>query len=175
MEWKSALRVGFLSALAGNLAWLILCVVLIFNPALLLDQVGVSRTTLSTSLLRVLLFGGMGSILGFFYDFARRIIKKSPALLDVHRPYFAKPFKGMLAGTSAAGLVCAVWRALGLLPVPFTNIGNDAIGVAAESALVQFVALGSGYSENVFFGLVNRWLKKLLPGGTMSKGGGDVG
>ncbi len=169
------MRIGFLSVLAWNLGWLILCVMVIFAPELLLDRVGISRTTASDALLRTVLYGGVGGIVGFFYGFVRCMIKKSPTLLDVHRPYFAKPFKGMLAGTSAAGLVYAVWRALGLLPVPFTNIGNDAIDVAVESALVQFVALGSGYNENVFFGMVGRWLKKLLPDGTMSKGGGGVG
>ncbi len=177
MEWKSALRVEFLSALAWNLAWLVLCVVFIFRPELLLDQVGVGRTISSANLLlRVALYGGVGSIIGFFYNFARCMIKKSPALLMIHRPYFAKPFKGMLAGTLTAGFVYVVWHAWGLLlPIPFVSAGNDATNVAAESAIVQFVALGSGYNENVFFGMVGRWLNKLSPGGAISKGGGDAG
>ena len=169
------LHVGFLSALAWNLVWLILCVVLIFAPGLLLDQVGISRTALSAGLLRVALFGGVGSIIGFFYDFARCIIKKSPALLVIHRPYSAKPFKGMLAGTLMAGLAYVAWRAWGLLPIPFTSTGNDASGIAAESVVILFIALGSGNREYVFFDMVGRWLKKLLPGGTTSKGGNGVG
>jgi hypothetical protein len=176
MEWKSSLRIGFLSALAWNLAWLVLCVVLIFDPELLLDQIGVSRTTASVNLLHVPLFGGVGSIIGFFYGFARCMIRKSPTLLDIHRPYFAKPFKGMLAGTLAAGLVYAVWRTWNFLfPILFTSTGNDAIGVVVESNLVYFTALGSGYNENAFFDMVGRLLKKVLPGATTSKGSSDVG
>ncbi len=174
MEWKAVLHGGFLGALAWNLAWLVLCVVFIFRPELLLVQMGVSRTTLSI-LLRALLFGGVGSIVGFFYDFARCIIKKSPVLLVIHKPYFAKPFKGMLAGTLMGGLAYAMWHAWDLLLAPFIGAGHNAIGVETSVAVLYFMALGCGNREYVFFDMVGRLLKKFLMGGTVGKEDGDAG
>ena len=175
MEWKSALRVGFLGVLAWNLAWLFLCVVLIFDPELLFDQVGFTRTTLSNNLLRIVLYGGIGSIAGFLYDIARCVIKKSPALLVIHKPYFAKPFKGMLAGALGVGFVYVIWGVWGLLLAPFTSAGDDTIRVAAETAAFCFVALACGNREHLFFEMLGRLLKKVLSGGMVSKEGGDVG
>ncbi len=107
-------------------------------------------------LLRTILFGGIGGIAAVYYSLPKYI---SGRVYDpeFNFSYFVKPFMGMIMGVLVYLMVFAVMRLLSVVsPLDIVPGATD------ETSLVQvflgltwFIALASGFKENVAFDLLD--------------------
>jgi hypothetical protein len=147
--------------------WFGIFVYLIFNPLFfwqllrLPAEAGSDAFLVPQVFLRSLFFGGIGGVAAVFYHLFKYMQDRSFDSQYV-LSYAAKPFMGMILGSMVYLTIFVVMRVLGLAPGGLQQEGTQTVTDVMYTAILFFVALASGFKENLAFDLLSRVVKSVL-------------
>lgn len=161
---KQANRYSWPIAIWG-MAWFVIFVYLIFNPALIFAWLNLSDSSdqflVPQIFMRSLFFGGIGGVAAVFYHLFKYVSQRS---FDSQYglSFVGKPFMGMILGSMIYLTVFVAMRVLGLAPIGLQQEGSQTVTDVMYMALLFFIAMAAGFKENLAFDLLNRIIKALL-------------
>jgi hypothetical protein len=147
--------------------WFGIFVYLIFNPLSFWQllrlpvDAGGDAFLVPQIFLRSLFFGGIGGVAAVFYHLFKYMQGRSFDSQYV-LSYAAKPFMGMILGSMVYLTIFVVMRVLGLAPGGLQQEGAQTVTDVMYTAILFFVALASGFKENLAFDLLSRVVKSVL-------------
>jgi hypothetical protein len=149
-----------------GLAWFLIFVYLLFNPAFIMRVLSIDTTSFSDAFLvpaiflRALFFGGVGGVAAVFYHLFKYVRERS---FDSQYAlsYVGKPFMGMILGSMVYLMVFVVMKVLGFAP-PGLNSTTGSVTDVVYTAFLFFVAMAAGFKENLAFNMLNRLIKTVL-------------
>jgi hypothetical protein len=152
---------------AWGLAWFLVFVYFIFNPTLIMRMLGIETGNFSDAFLvpaiflRALFFGGIGGVAAVFYHLFKYVRERS---FDSQfaLSYVGKPFMGMILGSMIYLMVFVVMRILKIAPAGLGATNSGEVTDSAYTAILFFVAMATGFKENLAFNMLNRLIKAVL-------------
>jgi hypothetical protein len=149
-----------------GLAWFLIFVYLLFNPAFIMRALSIDTSSFSDAFLvpaiflRALFFGGVGGVAAVFYHLFKYVRERSFDSQYV-LSYVGKPFMGMILGSMVYLMVFVVMKVLGFAP-PGLNSTTGSVTDVVYTAFLFFVAMAAGFKENLAFSMLNRLIKTVL-------------
>jgi hypothetical protein len=152
---------------AWGLAWFLVFVYFIFNPTLIIKLLGIDTGNVNDAFLvphiflRALFFGGIGGVAAVFYHLFKYVRERnfdSQFALS----YIGKPFMGMILGSMIYLMVFVVMRVLKIAPAGLETGNAGEVTDSAYTAILFFVAMATGFKENLAFNMLNRLIKAVL-------------